>query len=194
MEWRCLFRKEDTKSYYPQATSRDNLVTLLCITWTGNYSLPWTGGARIHEYVSPQPYGHGQYGRGQRRTRSTAAWCRAWGECTLHMNPNGNHYARRQRHHEYLSERMHRQYFWPGNASQPYPTQLRSLLLLLTLPTQRPQWVHLTGLTWPLPFLERPWFLQIVNHPYFGTNHGYMTLGTTLTFSWKAYLITRVIW
>ena len=53
------------------------------------YLLPWTEGGQRCGYGAQQPYGHGQHGCGQRRTRSTAAWCTAWGECNLvHYSKN----------------------------------------------------------------------------------------------------------
>ena len=84
------------------------------------------------------------------------------GESVLYAisSPFTKFYVHRQKHHEYLSGTRHRQCFSPGNASRPYPKPITQKQQQLTFPTQRPQWVQRTGFTWPLPFFERPWFLE----------------------------------
>ena len=103
-------------------------------------------------------------------------------------------HARKQRRHEYLSGKTHRRCFSPGNAWRPYPIHLTSKRTPCTLGTQRKQWVHLTGLTWPLPFLERPWFLHIRYSLCFLLSTIQAKLSAIPTFSWKAFWLPSVIW
>ena len=77
-----VFRKHKESHIIP-STRVDTLVALLYVIPVMIILLPWTEGGRTHECVSPPPYEHGRYVHGRRRTHSTAAWCTAWGGCTL---------------------------------------------------------------------------------------------------------------
>ena len=107
------------------------------------------------------------------------------------MIPSVNLYAHKPKHHEYLSERRHQPCFSLGNAWWPYPRKWR-IVVAFTFPTQRKQWVQRTGFTWPLPFLERPWFLKTVNHH----SSAFKVVQLLVpTFSWKAFWFsTEIRW